>query len=183
MTVRAASIGILCACLSAGGEYRHRHQAFAFTITTGGAPSARAVTSKEPTSGSESWSPGVEIELPDLEMLFERVSMASPLARLVMEGGVGGGDGDSSGKGFLGGFKEADDELRRTGYIHPELKWKTIEADSRRVVHRIEKADKFQGVKTPLLRFRSSIEGPCVGEAFSNMVSIVCSHSCVLCAL
>ena len=85
-------------------------------------------------------------------MLFDRISSASPLAKLVMEGKS------------TGGF-EAIDDVKRS-----DMKWKTVEENRRRTVHKIEKLDEFQNVKTPLLRFRSSIQGPCIGERFSNFI-------------
>ncbi|KAL7537790.1 hypothetical protein ACHAXR_008081, partial [Thalassiosira sp. AJA248-18] len=39
-----------------------------------------------------------------------------------------------------------------------------------KTVHRIDKADRFQNIKAPLLRFRSSIKGPCIGERFSHFI-------------
>jgi hypothetical protein len=88
-----------------------------------------------------------------MDLLFDRIAMASPLAKLVMEG-------DSSG-----GFASINDSA-----TYPELKWKKVEENKRKTVHRIDKADKFQSVKTPLLRFRSTMKGPCVGERFSNFI-------------
>jgi hypothetical protein len=107
-----------------------------------------------PIAKRHEWQQGVEIELPDTELLFERIGTASPLAKLVMEG-------DASG-----GFEAIDDNNAK----HPELKWKKVEDNKRKTVHRIDKADSFQNVRTPLLRFRSSIQGPCIGERFSNMI-------------
>lgn len=100
--------------------------------------------------------PVAEIELPDLKLLFDHVADASPLARLVMEG-------DSSRRGF----DAIDDNT-----AHPELTWRTVEENEGRTVHRIDRADRFQNVRTPLLRFRSSIECPCVGEWFRHMVMV-----------
>jgi hypothetical protein len=120
-------------------------------FSTGGG-SARAVN-KAPIARRQEWQRGAEIELPDLEMLFDRISMASPLAKLVMEGNS------------VGGFAAIDDDTK-----NPEIKWKKMESNSKKTVHRIDKADKFQNVKTPLLRFRSTLKGPCIGERFSNML-------------
>jgi len=119
-----------------------------FAFSTG---SSVRYVNKAPTASRHEWQSGVEIELPDLELLFDRVSMASPLAKLVMEGNA------------VGGFDAI-------GVEHPELKWKKMEENKRKTVHRIDKADKFQNIKTPLLRFRSSIKGPCIGERFSNFM-------------
>lgn len=51
-----------------------------------------------------------------------------------------------------------------------DLKWKTIESNKRRVVHQIEKIDNFQGNSAPILRFRTSFEGPCHGAGFANFI-------------
>ena len=131
---------ILYACMAANN---------ALAFSTAGSP--RVI--KAPIARRNEWHPGVEIELPDMDLLFDRIAMASPLAKLVMEG-------DSSG-----GFESIDDNAK-----HPELKWKKVEENKRKTVHRIDKADKFQNLKSPLLRFRSTIQGPCIGERFSNMI-------------
>jgi len=122
----------------------------AFSTTT----SSSSAISRTPIATRQEWQTGVEIELPNLELLFDRISQASPLARHVMEG---------KGSSY-GGFDAIDDVK------HPELKWKRVEENKKKTVHRIDKADRFQGVKTPILRFRSSIKGPCIGERFSHFI-------------
>jgi len=145
MTTTQASIS-LCSILFA---YLAPHNALAF---------ATSAIHKIPILQEKS--PGTEIELPNLQLLFDRVSVASPLARLVMEG-------DSSTAGNCVGF-DAIDEAQQ----NPEFKWRNVEANKRKTVHRIDKADRFQNLKTPLLRFRSSIKGPCIGERFSHMIVV-----------
>ena len=113
---------------------------------------SRSVT-KAPVSQRNEFQPRTEIELPDFELLFERIQMASPLAKAVMEGNS------------EGGFNAIDDKSH-----HPELLWKKIEANDRSTVHRIDKMERFQNVKIPLLRFRATINGPCIGEKFSNFI-------------
>jgi len=55
--------------------------------------------------------------------------------------------------------------------LDPEnMKWKEIEANHKRTVHKIEKIDNFQGHPAPLLRFRSSLKGPCIGECFADFI-------------
>lgn len=51
-----------------------------------------------------------------------------------------------------------------------KLRWKTIEERKDRLVHQIQKIDNFQGLPAPLVRFRSSLSGPCVGECFANFI-------------
>lgn len=122
------------------------------------ASGAGTTISRSPVSEKAEWQQGVEIELPNLVLLFDRITQASPLAKQVIErGNTYKSEGDV-------GFDYVDDE-------HPELRWKRVEANSRKTVHRIDKADNFQGVKTPLLRFRSTIKGPCIGERFSHILT------------
>lgn len=51
------------------------------------------------------------------------------------------------------------------------MKWKTVESNKKRTVSKIEKIDNFQGLGAPLLRFRSTLKGPCVGEPFANFLT------------
>ncbi|KAL7471384.1 hypothetical protein ACHAXS_011673 [Conticribra weissflogii] len=113
----------------------------------------RAHDAVAPAGQRHQWQPGVEIELPNFEALFDRIQTASPLAKLIMEG-------DSLQK--EGGFQAIDGST--------DLKWKRVEANAQKTVHRIDKLDSFQNIKTPLLRFRSTIKGPCLGERFSNFI-------------
>lgn len=125
-------------------------------FSTGGSTAgARASINKAPIANRREWTAGTEIELPNLELLFDRISTASPLAKLVMEGN----------SALHGGFEAIDDDVK-----HPELKWKKVEDNKRKTVHRIDKADRYQNIKTPLLRFRSTIKGPCIGERFSHFI-------------
>lgn len=96
------------------------------------------------------WKQRVEIELPDFDLLFDRIQTASPLAKQVMEGNTGDG------------FASVVDD--------GQLKWKKVEANARKNVHHIDKLDSFQNVKVPLLRFRSTIKGPCEGDLFSKFI-------------
>jgi hypothetical protein len=50
------------------------------------------------------------------------------------------------------------------------LKWRTVESNARKVVHQIQKIDNFNGLPCPIVRFRASIQGPCVGEPFANFI-------------
>lgn len=102
---------------------------------------------------------GVEIELPDFDELFRRIQDVSPLARVAVEKNGGGIDG----KGERG-FAAMEDSWCK------DMKWKNVEANKRRTVHQIQKIDNYDGHKPPIIRFRASFEGPCVGEAFANMI-------------
>jgi hypothetical protein len=52
------------------------------------------------------------------------------------------------------------------------LKWKRVESNKHDIVHQIDRLDKFNGHSAPMLRFRSSIEGPAVGagEFFGKLI-------------
>ena len=52
------------------------------------------------------------------------------------------------------------------------LKWKTLENSKagQKPIHQIHKIDNFLDLGTPMLRFRSSLEGPCIGERFANFI-------------
>lgn len=93
----------------------------------------------------------VEIELPDFEQLFDRIRLTSPLASMILDNI----DGD---------FQMAD-EL----YIS-DVKWKTIESHKKKTVHKIEKIDNFQNLGCPIVRFRASIDGPCIGMKFVDYI-------------
>jgi hypothetical protein len=98
---------------------------------------------------------GVEIELPDFDELFGRIQQVSPLARVAMQRAQ-----SEDKRGFLA----ADYDK------HPEMKWKTVESNQRKTIHHIEKIDNFKGLGSPILRFRSSLKGPCVSEMFANLI-------------
>lgn len=98
---------------------------------------------------------GEEIELPNFDELFGRIQQVSPLSRLVLQ---------DRPEGPARGFAAMDKSSS------PDLKWKRVEANQRRLVHEIEKIDNFQGLSAPILRFRSTIEGPCDGEAFASFI-------------
>jgi len=96
---------------------------------------------------------GVEIELPDFDALFDQIQRVSPLTKLAIEGG---------GRNGKRGFAAIED--------NSDLPWKILESNRRGVVHQVDKIDKFSGLDPPLLRFRGSLEGPCIGEAFAGFI-------------
>lgn len=50
------------------------------------------------------------------------------------------------------------------------LKWKKVESNKRKTVHQIEKIDNFQGLGCPIVRFRASLKGPCIGMKFASFI-------------
>lgn len=61
--------------------------------------------------------------------------------------------------------------IRESGILGPSnLKWKKVEFNRRKLVHQIDKIDNFQGQPAPILRFRSSMQGPCHGELFAKFI-------------
>jgi len=94
---------------------------------------------------------GVEIEIPNFDELFGRIKEVSPLAALAVDGKEGN-------------FQVADE-------LYPSsLKWKKLESNKRKTVHQIEKIDNFQGLGCPIVRFRASLKGPCIGMKFASFI-------------
>lgn len=54
--------------------------------------------------------------------------------------------------------------------VDPTLKWKTLESNEKKSVQQIQKLDCFGGFSTPVFRFRSKLEGPCIGEFFGRYI-------------
>ena len=50
------------------------------------------------------------------------------------------------------------------------MRWKTMDKNNKKTVHHIEKIDNFDNLGCPILRFRSSLRGPCKGMAFANFI-------------
>lgn len=58
-----------------------------------------------------------------------------------------------------------------TVHIAPkELKWKNIHTNKKSTIHHIDKIDNFQSLGCPILRFRSSLKGPCNGHKFTSLM-------------
>lgn len=91
---------------------------------------------------------GHDIELPDFDELFGRIKQVSPLAKKVLEGHSA--DHDSTSQ--------------------ETLKWKTIESRPKQFLHTIDKVENYLGLGPPLLRFRATIEGPCLGAPFADFI-------------
>jgi len=97
---------------------------------------------------------GVNLILPDFDVLFSRIAEISPLARQILEGRD------------MGGFRDLD--------ITPDLTiWKTVEKNEKRLVHEIDRIDNFEGTHTPLIRMRSRLKGPerDRGDRFSRLLT------------
>ena len=50
------------------------------------------------------------------------------------------------------------------------MKWKVIESNEKKTVHHIDKIENFQNLGCPVLRFRSSLRGPCLGSSFADFI-------------
>lgn len=119
-----------------------------------GSPLFQETATKQKTFQSKN--EGVEIELPNFDELFGRIKQVSPLARVAMDGvGV-----------EVGGLTGIDDKWPG------DLKWKTIESNKRKsaIVHQIDRIDNFMKLGCPILRFRTSINGPCAGECLAQFI-------------
>jgi hypothetical protein len=99
---------------------------------------------------------GVDVEMPDLAYVFDRILQVSPLARKVMTT-------TTATKRDI--VSPTSCEYDAT----PEHPWKLVESSP---LVRIDKIDSYQGksASAPLLRFRSTLEGPCLGECFASFV-------------
>lgn len=115
-------------------------------------PVFQETTSLRRTSPSKK--EGVEIEMPDFDELFNRISRVSPLARLALEG-------QAVDKGGLAAVNDRNSK---------DLKWKVIESGKKGTIHHIDKIDNFQKLQCPIIRFRSSVKGPCVPERFADFI-------------
>lgn len=111
---------------------------------------------------------GVEIELPNFDELFSRIKEVSPLAKMVIDTNNENNQDDFSDNGNVnliqGGFQQADAKF---GSKH---KWSKIEENLRKTVHKIDKIDNFQKLGCPIVRFRSSLQGPCSGNKFASFI-------------
>jgi len=102
---------------------------------------------------------GIEIELPDFNELFGRIEKVSPLAHLAMQN-------------RNGGFSALDSNANASAPKN-ELKWKTVAAKPKNIIHKIEKIDNFQNLKCPLLRFRASLNGELSASAFADFITTI----------
>jgi hypothetical protein len=100
-------------------------------------------------------SEGLNIDLPDFHKLFEEIQHVSPLAKHVIAR-------ESALKGTRGLDAINDKEQ--------SLKWKTIERNPKGAVTQIDRIDRFAGRNAPMLRFRSKVDGPLVGEFFGKFI-------------
>lgn len=89
----------------------------------------------------------LDIKWPNFERVFEKIQQVSPLAKSVM-----------SGENYNLGLEAISDDTE-------ELKWKTIHSNKKQSLHKIERIDNYDDIHhAPLLRFRCSLEGPCLVE-------------------
>eukprot|EP00546_Thalassionema_frauenfeldii_P016773 CAMPEP_0178895896 /NCGR_PEP_ID=MMETSP0786-20121207/845_1 /TAXON_ID=186022 /ORGANISM="Thalassionema frauenfeldii, Strain CCMP 1798" /LENGTH=329 /DNA_ID=CAMNT_0020566185 /DNA_START=93 /DNA_END=1082 /DNA_ORIENTATION=- len=94
---------------------------------------------------------GVEIEMPDFDALFDRIQEVSPLAKAAIN-------------------ELSPGEASRVFDKPDLLTWKKIEENKKNVVTQVAKIDNYQNLGCPILRFRASLEGPCVGNAFASFI-------------
>jgi len=100
---------------------------------------------------------GVDIKCPDFDDFFNLVQAVSPLAKAAIQRTP-----------YLG-FDAADES-------DVDLSWKTIEHHPQSLAlnapgcSHIQKIDNFEGKGCPIVRFRASMKGPCVGERFAQMI-------------
>ena len=97
---------------------------------------------------------GVDLVLPDFDVLFSRIAEISPLAKQILEGSR------------MRGFSDLD-------MVPDSLQWKTVEKNTKRLVQEIDRIDNFEGHRTPLIRMRARLKGPEFerGKRFSSFLT------------
>jgi hypothetical protein len=157
MTVitRQTGITLLLSLVMAQTQSPYSHVS-AFAVSN---PMFTKQTTMQKTTPSKT--DGVEIELPNFEELFKRIREVSPLASVAI-------DGDCNG---VSGFETADAKYKTN------LKWKNVNKNKRNTVFQIDKIDNYQGLGCPIVRFRSTIQGSCVGELFAEFIMNVDERS------
>lgn len=127
---------------------------FSLVLTTYGytpAVVARLPVASSPPETNPFKSQGLDIELPDFESLFKQIQEVSPLAKSVIQG-------TNHQRGLAAVEKDEN------------LSWKRVESNKNAVVSQIDKLDNYKGRSVPMMRFRSSIKGKCVGEYFGKFI-------------
>eukprot|EP00523_Entomoneis_sp_CCMP467_P006658 CAMPEP_0168734944 /NCGR_PEP_ID=MMETSP0724-20121128/9078_1 /TAXON_ID=265536 /ORGANISM="Amphiprora sp., Strain CCMP467" /LENGTH=346 /DNA_ID=CAMNT_0008782071 /DNA_START=42 /DNA_END=1082 /DNA_ORIENTATION=+ len=104
------------------------------------------------------------VPLENLHDLFGQIQEVSPLARKLMQSSQSDKISPEAASETPLGFAGLDTNN------HDPLKWKTVESRKGGPVWKIEKCDSYNGQRTPLLRFRSTLSGPCVGEYFGKYI-------------
>lgn len=98
--------------------------------------------------------PGVMLKVPKFDALFDEICKVSPLAKqAITEDNPGG-----------------INSVNNTADVY---KWKNIDSNPNRLISRIDKIDNFQNKGVPLIRFRSTLQGPAKQRVlcFSELVS------------
>jgi START domain len=130
-------------------------QGYAPSVPTTALPQVKKRIRQEPMITTES----LGLELPDFDQLFNKIKDISPLARSVMSG-------QNPFNGELArGFAAITDDSSTS-----DLKWKRVESKKQNTVHQIDRIDNYNGLSVPLMRFRASLPGPCVGEYFGRFI-------------
>lgn len=107
-----------------------------------------------------------DIELPNFDDMFNKIKQVSPLAKSVI-------DGSNNNKGFSNTNDDNISKKSSKSGCGNSLPWKTVEAKTGNIVHEIQKVDMKPSphqIDVPMIRFRSSMTGPCVGEYFGRYI-------------
>ena len=130
-------------------------------------PQTPSSTKKLPSQTNPFLQHGIDVELPDFDELFDKIKQVSPLARSVLSSFSNNGN-DSDGSTLA--HTPPPPSLSAVKQEKEELQWKKMESNSKSPVQEIEKIDNFDKKGSPLFRFRSSFQGPCVGEFFGKFI-------------
>ena len=99
--------------------------------------------------------PGVTLKVPNYDVLFDEICKASPLAKQAI-------------------YEESPGGIKAINKSSDTYKWKVTDSyNPKRLVSEIEKIDNFQQNGVPLLRLRSSLQGPSKrrGEYFAELIT------------
>lgn len=101
--------------------------------------------------------PGVNLKVPNFDVVFNKICKVSPLAKQAFY--------DDRPGGIASITDDAD--------VHA---WKVTENNPSKLVSHVSKIDNFDDLGIPIVRLRSSLEGPVTkpgfGESFSELISV-----------
>jgi hypothetical protein len=128
-----------------------------------------AVAAPDATIAQAARDRGVKYLPPDVTELFDQIQLVSPLAKMAIE----------NNQRRLGDFvcfdsSEKNHELQPRGFEallqDEDSHWKILEKDRFGVVKHVDRIDKFNGLDAPLLRFRATLDGPCVADPLASLI-------------
>jgi hypothetical protein len=112
---------------------------------------------------------GLEYMPPNVVELFDQIQHVSPLAKMAIENeqrNFGGSVGCDSVMSVPKLEPRGFDALPQMD----DSSWKIVEKSRCGVVKHVDRIDTFNGVDAPLLRFRVTLDGPCVADPLASLI-------------